>query len=74
MIIRTNQIVSITEANQNFNQVLKKAKSTGDVVIFKRNKPAYIIVDINAVGEAFLKDYETIKKTHDKKESSYVKR
>ena len=48
MIILSNQIVRITLANQNFNQVLKKAKSNGDVMIFKRNKSAYIIIDIDA--------------------------
>lgn len=74
MIISSSQIVSITEANQNFNQVLKKAKASGDVIIFKRNKPAYIIIDINAVGEPFIDQYEALKETHKKKESSHVKR
>ena len=74
MIILSNQIVSITEANQNFNQVLKKAKSNGDVIIFKRNKPAYIIIDIEAVGHDFIEHYETLKQDHKKKEQTHVKR
>lgn len=68
MLILTDQIVSITEANQNFNQVLKKARANGDIIIFKRNKPAYILIDIDTVGEQFLNLYTSLKELNMKKE------
>ena len=40
MLIDSNQIVSMTEANQNFSKVVRQAEEDGCVVIFKNNKPA----------------------------------
>lgn len=61
MMITTNRIVSVTEANQNFNKVAKNAHKFGDIVIFKRNKPAYVLFDIEKMGEDFIKEYEKLK-------------
>lgn len=38
MNINTNQIVSMTEANQNFSKVVKIADKNGSAVVFKNNK------------------------------------
>lgn len=46
MTINTNQIISMTEANQNFSKAVKIADKTGSAVIFKNNKPKYMIVNI----------------------------
>lgn len=46
MTIDTNQIISMTEANQNFSQVVKITDRNGRAVIFKNNKPKYLIVNI----------------------------
>ena len=43
MMINTNEVVSITEANQNFSAVARKADSQEKVVIFKNNRPAYVL-------------------------------
>ena len=61
MIITSNRIVSITEANQNFSKVVKNANKYGDIVVFKNNKPVYVIVDINKMGPQFIKEYEQLK-------------
>ena len=61
MIITSNRIVSITEANQNFSKVVKNATKYGDTVIFKNNKPVYVIFDINKMGPEFIKEYEQLK-------------
>lgn len=47
MIINTKQIISMTEANQNFSKVSKTADKYGEALIVKNNKPKYILVDIN---------------------------
>jgi len=64
MIISTNKIVSMTAANQNFNKVAKNASEYGDTIIFRRNKPAYILVDIDKMGNDFIKEYEKLKLKH----------
>lgn len=43
MDINTDKLVSLTESNQNFSQVVKKVDSLGNVVILKNNKPKYVI-------------------------------
>lgn len=47
MLINTKQIVSMTEANQNFFKVSKTANKYGEALIMKNNKPKYILIDIN---------------------------
>lgn len=46
MIIDTENIFSMTQANQNFSSVAKNVEKTGKAVIFKNNKPKYLIVDL----------------------------
>ncbi len=46
MMIDTNTIVSMTEANQNFSLVTRIVDQYGTAVIFKNNKPRYRIVEI----------------------------
>ena len=43
MIISTNNLMSITEANQNFSNVVKYVEKNGYVIILKNNKPKYIV-------------------------------
>lgn len=43
MRIKTDNLMSITEANQNFSRVVKQVENKGDVVILKNNKPEYIV-------------------------------
>lgn len=43
MRIKTDNLMSITEANQNFSRVVKQVENKGDVVILKNNKTEYIV-------------------------------
>ena len=43
MTIDTNAIVSMTEANQNFSRVTRIAEQKGQAVIFKNNRPKYLL-------------------------------
>jgi len=47
MIIDTNTIVSITEANQNFSKVARMVDEKGSVVVMKNNMPKYLIIDFS---------------------------
>ena len=44
MKIDTNDIISVTEANQNFSRVTRIAEKSGQAVIFKNNRPRYMPV------------------------------
>ena len=46
MIIDTKQIISMTEANQNFSKASKTADLYGQALIVKNNKPKYLLIDI----------------------------
>ena len=46
MNIDTNTIVSVTEANQNFSRVTRIAEKRGQAVIFKNNRPKYMLIDL----------------------------
>lgn len=43
MKIDINNLISITEANQNFSRVVKKVEESGEVVVLKNNKPQYVV-------------------------------
>ncbi|MDR0497329.1 MAG: type II toxin-antitoxin system Phd/YefM family antitoxin [Treponema sp.] len=51
MIINTENLVSITETNQNFSRVARMVDKTGAAVVFKNNVPRYIILDFNQLKE-----------------------
>ncbi len=46
MIIDTNTIISVTEANQSFSRVTRIAEKSGQAVIFKNNRPKYLLIDL----------------------------
>ena len=47
MKIDTDAIATMTETNQNFSRVAKKADQYGEVIIFKNNRPKYKLVDLD---------------------------
>ncbi len=60
MNINANNIVSISEANQNFSRVAKLAEQKGDIYIFKNNKPKYKLVDLENDTSIEMTDDEKI--------------
>ena len=60
MQINTNAIVSVTEANQNFSRVTRIAEKNGQAVIFKNNRPKYMVIDLDASPMLELTDDEKI--------------
>ena len=51
MIINTDALVSITEANQNFSRVARLADENGAVVILKNNAPRYLLIKFSAAED-----------------------
>ena len=60
MTIDTNTIVSVTEANQNFSRVTRIADQRGQAVIFKNNRPKYLLLDIDSNPQIEMTDDEKI--------------
>lgn len=48
MYMSERQVVSITEANQNFSAVARKVDERKRVVVFKNNQPKYVVYSIEA--------------------------
>ncbi|MBP6288456.1 MAG: type II toxin-antitoxin system Phd/YefM family antitoxin [Faecalibacterium sp.] len=47
MMVNTNNLVSITEANQNFSKVARLVDERGSAVILKNNVPRYLVIEFN---------------------------
>ena len=45
MLVDTRNIVSMTDANQNFSKVARLVDQNGSAVIMKNNRPRYLIVN-----------------------------
>lgn len=60
MNVNTKNLVSITEANQNFSRVARIVDENGSVIILKNNTTCYLIVEFNAIEEEQLASNEDI--------------
>jgi len=45
MMVNTNAMVSISEANQNFSRIARMVDEKGSVIIMKNNAPRYLVID-----------------------------
>lgn len=46
MLIDTNTMFSMTQANQNFSAVARSVDRNGEAVVLKNNKPKYLVIDM----------------------------
>ena len=60
MQIDINNLVSITEANQNFSRVARMVDEKGTAVILKNNAPRYVIIDYNQLQADEAADSSTV--------------
>ncbi len=60
MLINTKQMLTVTEANQNFSKATRLAEQNGSAVIFKNNRPRYVLVDLESNPLIDLTDDEKI--------------
>ncbi|MCJ7473066.1 MAG: type II toxin-antitoxin system prevent-host-death family antitoxin [Actinobacteria bacterium] len=51
MLVNTEDLVSLTEANQNFSKVIRKVDEKGSVLIMKNNNPRYVVIDFKRLEE-----------------------
>ena len=60
MNVNTKNLVSITEANQNFSRVARMVDENGPVVILKNNKPRYLLVEFETTEKEQQADNEDL--------------
>jgi antitoxin Phd len=60
MQINTNNLVSITEANQNFSRVARMVDKNGAAVILKNNTPRYVILEYSQFQSSEFSDDATV--------------
>ena len=60
MLINTDSIVSITEANQNFSRIARLVDEKGSVIILKNNSPRYLLIDFSQAAQEQTLDNEDI--------------
>ena len=75
MNVNTNNLVSITEANQNFSRVARMVDENGSVVILKNNTPRYLLIEFEKAEQEQLADNENLltvsKRLIDKNREAY---
>ena len=47
MMVNTNAMVSISEANQNFSRIARMVDEKGSVIIMKNNAPRYLLIEFS---------------------------
>lgn len=47
VMVNTDSLISITEANQNFSKVARMVDEKGAAVILKNNVPRYIVIEFS---------------------------
>ena len=65
MLVDTETLVAITEANQNFSKVVRTVDEKGMAVILKNNNPKYILVNFDEYDEIQMLKAERAKKIAD---------
>ena len=60
MTVNTKNLVSITEANQNFSRVARLVDENGAAVILKNNVPRYVLLEFSQAEQEQLAEDEDI--------------
>jgi Phd_YefM. len=60
MQVNVKNLVSMTEANQNFSRVAKMVDESGTAVILKNNKPRYVVIEYSRISEQEKTDIQTV--------------
>lgn len=73
MKVDIENLVSMTEANQNFSKVARLVDENGVAVILKNNTPRYVILDYSKIQEEKIADDDDVKNVSEKILSKYLK-
>lgn len=60
MQVNIKNLVSMTEANQNFSKVAKMVDENGTAVVLKNNVPRYVIIDYSKIQEDSIAEDQSV--------------
>ena len=60
MLVNTNSLFSMSEANQNFSRIAREVDEKGTAVILKNNVPRYLIIDFSQAESAQAAENEDV--------------
>lgn len=60
MKVNINNLVSISEANQNFSKVARMVDENGAAIILKNNVPRYVLIEYSQLGKIKTVDDEEV--------------
>jgi len=73
MQVNLKNLVSMTEANQNFSKVAKMVDENGAAVILKNNVPRYVILDYSKIEEDTVADDQTVEEVSKRILNEHIK-
>ncbi len=56
----SSAIVSVTEANRDFSKVARMAEDKGRIVVFKNDRPKYLVIDLDTEPQIEMTEDEMI--------------
>ena len=73
MKININNLVSISEANQNFSKVARLVDENGTAIILKNNVPRYVLIEYSQLQKEQISDDEEVDKAAKRVLSKHIK-
>ena len=73
MQININNLVSISEANQNFSRVARMVDENGAAIILKNNVPRYVLIDYSKFQQDTIADDATVEEAANNILSKHLK-
>jgi len=73
MKVNINNLVSISEANQNFSKVARLVDENGAAIILKNNVPRYVLIEYSQFQKEQISDDEEVDKVAKRILSKYMK-
>ncbi|WP_251862367.1 type II toxin-antitoxin system Phd/YefM family antitoxin [Clostridium sp. Marseille-Q2269] len=73
MQVNINNLVSISEANQNFSRVARMVDENGAAIILKNNAPRYVLIDYSKLEQDTIADDATVEEAANNILSKHLK-
>lgn len=73
MQVNINNLVSISEANQNFSRVARMVDENGAAIILKNNTPRYVLIDYSKFQQDTIADDATVEEAANNILSKHLK-
>ena len=73
MKVNIDNLVSISEANQNFSKIARLVDEKGSVVILKNNKPRYVLIEYGELEDEEVLEDKAVEEVAKKIMSKHMK-